>query len=177
MQVDKHFATLPLPCIIVNANKRIVKMGEVWEQCYRLPPSLPLLTSLHPTFSPTYLPPSLSPSLPPSHLGSLITTWLSALDAGSAHTMIIPLSSQLASWPWSLVARSHTATKCPCSCLVNTTSGSAPIGGTLRTSIGPSEVPWRRERVWRGRGGSSQFTHQLTSTAHYQETYKATSRW
>ena len=152
MQVEKHFATLPLPCIIVNANRRIIKMGEVWEQCYRLPPPSHFSPpSTPPSHLPPSLPLSLSPSLPPSHLGSLITTWLSALDAGSAHTMIIPLSSQLASWPWSLVARSHTATECPCSCLVNTTSGSAPIGGTLRTSTGPSEVPWRRERVWRGR--------------------------
>ena len=120
-----------------------VKMGEEDYPC--------LLAS---SFPPSFLPPTHSlthpPSLPPSHPGSLITTLLSALDAGSAHTMIIPLSSQLASWPWSLVARSHTATEYPCSCLVNTTSGSAPFGGTLRTSIGPSEVPWRRERVWRG---------------------------
>lgn len=95
-----------------------------------------LLQNLHP--------PPLPPPSTLTYPGSLIARALSALRVGSTHTIIMPFSSQLASCFCSLVARSHTAPECPCSCLVNTTSGSSPRGGMFRTSRLPSEVP--RER-------------------------------
>ena len=68
----------------------------------------------------------------------VITISLSAFSTGLDHTMMVPLSSELASRLPPSVQRSHMGAVCPCSCRTKTTPPSAP---TLYTFMGPSEVP------------------------------------
>ena len=74
-----------------------------------------------------------------TNLASPMTTELSAQVSGSCHTIMQPLSSQLANWSWELVAKSDMGAVCPSSCLVMVTS--EPCAGTLNINMGPSDVP------------------------------------
>ena len=75
-----------------------------------------------------------------TYLASSMTTELSTqLSPGSCHTIMQPISSQLANWPWELVVKSEMGAVCPSSCREMVMS--EPCAGTLSINMGPSDVP------------------------------------
>lgn len=74
-----------------------------------------------------------------TYLASVMTTELSGQLSGSCQTVMHPLSSELANWPWELVARSVMGEVCPFSWRVMVIA--EPCAGTESNNMGPSEVP------------------------------------